>query len=46
MNKEEEKYINSGRGQKEIVQNVLNAFRNYKQRLESKSTNSVAAINN
>jgi len=45
-NKEEEKYINSGRGQKEIVQNVLNAFRNYKQRQESKSTNSVAAINN
>ena len=45
-NKEEEKYINSAKGQKEIVQNVLNAFRNYKQRLESKSSNTVTAVSN
>jgi N-acetylmuramoyl-L-alanine amidase len=41
-NKEEEKYMNSARGQREIVQNVLNAFRNYKQRQDSKTVNTIA----
>lgn len=42
-NKEEEKYINSAKGQRQIVENVLNAFRNYKQRQESKTINSIAS---
>jgi N-acetylmuramoyl-L-alanine amidase len=42
-NKEEEKYINSAKGQREIVQNVLTAFRNYKQRQESKTINAIAS---
>jgi N-acetylmuramoyl-L-alanine amidase len=36
-NPEEEKYINSESGQDEIVENLLSAFRAYKQKLESKS---------
>lgn len=36
-NKEEEVYINSESGQQEIVENLVNAFRTYKQKLESKS---------
>ena len=36
-NPEEEKYINSESGQDEIVDNLVNAFRSYKQKLESKS---------
>jgi N-acetylmuramoyl-L-alanine amidase len=35
-NKEEELYINSEKGQEEIVTNIVNAFKDYKQRLESK----------
>jgi N-acetylmuramoyl-L-alanine amidase len=36
-NKDEEKYINSDEGQDEIVGNLVNAFRAYKEKLESKS---------
>ncbi|MES1216427.1 MAG: N-acetylmuramoyl-L-alanine amidase [Bacteroidota bacterium] len=36
-NKEEEEYINSDKGQEEIVDNVLNAFKAYKQKQENKS---------
>lgn len=36
-NKEEEKYINSEEGQDEIVSNLVNAFRAYKEKIESKS---------
>jgi N-acetylmuramoyl-L-alanine amidase len=36
-NPEEEKYINSDEGQAEIVENLVNAFRTYKQKLESKT---------
>jgi N-acetylmuramoyl-L-alanine amidase len=35
-NREEEKYINSDEGQGEIVQNILNAVKSYKERLEGK----------
>ena len=38
-NKEEEEYINSDKGQEEIVGDLVNAFRAYKQRLESKTIN-------
>jgi N-acetylmuramoyl-L-alanine amidase len=37
-NREEEKYINSDTGQGEIVQNILNALRSYKDRLEGRTT--------
>ena len=37
-NKEEEEYINSEKGQNEIVEDVLNAFKAYKQRQEAKSS--------
>lgn len=36
-NKEEEEYINSEKGQKEIVDDLMNAFRVYKQKVESKT---------
>jgi N-acetylmuramoyl-L-alanine amidase len=36
-NKEEEEYINSDAGQEEIVNNLVNAFRAYKEKIESKS---------
>ncbi len=36
-NPEEEKYINSDKGQDEIVSNIVNAFKIYKQKVESKS---------
>ena len=36
-NKEEEEYINSDKGQKEIVEDLVNAFRTYKQKVESKT---------
>jgi N-acetylmuramoyl-L-alanine amidase len=39
---EEEKYINSEKGQNEIVEALLNAFRSYKQRLESKNVSTDA----
>lgn len=38
-NKEEEEYINSAKGQEEIVGSLVSAFRSYKQKLESKSVN-------
>jgi len=34
---EEEKYINSDKGQDEMVEDLVNAFRTYKQRVESRS---------
>jgi N-acetylmuramoyl-L-alanine amidase len=34
-NKEEEEYLNSDKGQEEVVNNIVNAFRRYKQDLES-----------
>jgi N-acetylmuramoyl-L-alanine amidase len=34
---EEEKYINSEKGQDEIVEDLMNAFRTYKQKMESKT---------
>jgi N-acetylmuramoyl-L-alanine amidase len=37
-NKEEEEYINSNKGQEEIVEDVLNAFKTYKQKQESRSS--------
>lgn len=36
-NKEEEEYLNSDKGQKEIVEDLMNAFRVYKQKVESKT---------
>jgi len=39
---DEEKYINSDKGQDEIVEDLLAAFRTYKQKLESKSVNTRA----
>ncbi len=36
-NPEEERYINSDKGQDEIVENLVTAFRTYKQKLESKT---------
>lgn len=38
-NKEEEEYITSEAGQKEIVGNIFAAFKKYKEKLESKSSN-------
>ncbi|RYY59185.1 MAG: N-acetylmuramoyl-L-alanine amidase [Chitinophagaceae bacterium] len=35
-NKEEEEYINSEKGQDEIVEDILNAFRVYKQKVDTK----------
>ncbi len=35
--KEEEKYLNSDKGQEEMVEDLVNAFRAYKQKVESKS---------
>src|ERR1043166_7271965 len=37
-NKEEENYINSDKGQDEIVSNIFNAIRSYKEKLEAKKT--------
>lgn len=36
---EDEKYINSDEGQEEMVNDLVNAFRSYKQKVESKSIN-------
>lgn len=36
-NKDEEEYINSDKGQDEIVDDIINAFRSYKTKMESKS---------
>jgi N-acetylmuramoyl-L-alanine amidase len=36
-NKEEEEYINSEKGQEEIVEDLVSAFRSYKEKLEAKS---------
>ncbi|MGC4038968.1 MAG: N-acetylmuramoyl-L-alanine amidase [Chitinophagaceae bacterium] len=45
-NKEEEQYINSDQGQEEMVTDIMNAFRSYKQRLESKTTSSASGVSN
>ena len=37
-NKEEEQYINSEKGQEEIVANIFNAIKQYKEKLEAKKT--------
>ena len=34
---EDEKYLNSGEGQEEMVEDLVNAFKSYKQKIESKS---------
>ena len=34
-NKEEEEYLNSEKGQQEVVENILSAFKRYKQELEA-----------
>lgn len=36
-NKDEEEYLNSEKGQDEIVNNILTGFRNYKQKLDEKA---------
>ena len=36
-NKEEEEYLNSNKGQEEVVTDIAAAFRKYKQTMESKS---------
>lgn len=38
-NKEEEQYINDEKGQDEIVANILNAIKGYKEKLEAKKNN-------
>jgi len=38
-NKEEEEYITSNEGQKEIVANIFTALKNYKEKLEAKTKN-------
>jgi len=35
--REEENYLNSEKGQDDIVSNILNALKSYKQKVESKS---------
>jgi N-acetylmuramoyl-L-alanine amidase len=45
-NKEEEQYINSDKGQEEIVNDVMGAFRLYKQKQELKTSSTVSAVNN
>jgi N-acetylmuramoyl-L-alanine amidase len=42
-NKDEEEYLNSENGQGEIVEDLVNAFRAYKEKLESKSVSTSAA---
>lgn len=41
-NKEEEQYLNSDAGQDEVVQDMVNAFRSYKEKIESKSIGTAA----
>jgi N-acetylmuramoyl-L-alanine amidase len=38
-NREEEKYLNSNKGQNQVVQNIINALRRYKKQLEAGKTN-------
>ncbi len=42
-NKEEEEYLNSEKGQDEIVEDIVNAFKTYKQKLESRKTGATDA---
>ncbi len=42
-NKEEEEYLNSNKGQEEVVTNIVEAFRKYKQVIENKTGNRPAA---
>jgi N-acetylmuramoyl-L-alanine amidase len=45
-NKEEEEYLNSEKGQSEVVSNILEGFRQYKHQLENPTkTNSATSIN-
>ncbi|HKZ67939.1 MAG TPA: N-acetylmuramoyl-L-alanine amidase [Chitinophagaceae bacterium] len=39
----DEKYLNSEKGQEEMVEDLVNAFKTYKQRIESKSMSAAAA---
>src|SRR5690606_28375715 len=41
-NKEEEIYLNSDKGQEEIVEDLMNAFRAYKEKFEARSINAPA----
>lgn len=43
---EEEKYLNSEKGQDEMVESLVNAFKAYKQRIESKSMSNASANQN
>jgi N-acetylmuramoyl-L-alanine amidase len=45
-NKEEEQYINSEKGQEDIVANILTALKSYKQKLETKTTQTDAGAGN
>ena len=45
-NKEEEQYINSEKGQEDIVANILTALKSYKQKLETKTTPTDAGAGN
>ena len=40
-NKEEEEYINSEKGQSEIVEDLVSAFKLYKEKTESKAITSI-----
>lgn len=42
-NKEEEEYLNSEKGQGEIVEDILNAFKSYKEKIEAKSISTVTS---
>ncbi|HEV7424498.1 MAG TPA: N-acetylmuramoyl-L-alanine amidase, partial [Candidatus Paceibacterota bacterium] len=42
-NKEEEEYLNSEKGQSEVVQNILDALKRYRESLESSSVNNGAS---
>ena len=42
-NKEEEEYLNSNKGQDEVVQNIIEALERYKNQLEGNNTTLSAA---
>ena len=44
-NKEEEEYLNSDKGQQEVVSNIVDALKRYKQQLEGGKTNSASPTN-
>jgi N-acetylmuramoyl-L-alanine amidase len=41
-NKEEEEYLNSDKGQNEVVQNIVDALERYKNQVEGGTTNTAA----